>query len=70
MDEIIDLFSAATTADQYKVFIVLSRTLLDAEDLPSTEREALNETIMAQGITDIDSLLEAVEMVATYFKEQ
>ena len=37
--------------------------------LPQTEREALDETIMDQGIHDLKSLIAAVRMVETYFKE-
>jgi 2-hydroxy-3-keto-5-methylthiopentenyl-1-phosphate phosphatase len=40
------------------------------QNLPETEREALNETIMDQGVTDFDSLLKAFEMVKTYLQEQ
>lgn len=37
--------------------------------LPATEREALDETIMDQGITDLISLINTVKLVTTYFKE-
>lgn len=37
--------------------------------LPQTEREALDETIMDQGISNLKSLIAAVRMVETYFKE-
>lgn len=37
--------------------------------LPTTEREALDETIMAEGITDLVGLLKAYSMVVTYFLE-
>ena len=37
--------------------------------LPRTEREALDETIMDQGINDLVSLVKTVELVNTYFKE-
>ena len=37
--------------------------------LPQTEREALDETIMDQGINSLKSLIAAVSMVETYFKE-
>lgn len=38
--------------------------------LPETEREALDQAIMDQGITDLESLLHTMDMVKTYFKEQ
>ena len=38
--------------------------------LPQSEREALDETIMDLGITDLMGLIQAMEMVQTYFKEQ
>jgi len=38
--------------------------------LPQTEREALDETIMNEGITDLVGLLNTMEFVTTYFKEQ
>lgn len=38
--------------------------------LPETEREALDEAIMDKGITDLTSLLAAMQMVETYFDEQ
>ena len=38
--------------------------------LPQTEREALDETIMDQGVHDLKSLIATVRMVETYFKEQ
>ena len=38
--------------------------------LPQSEREALDETIMDQGITDLVSLIQTVKLVTTYFKEQ
>ena len=38
--------------------------------LPATEREALDETIMNQGINDLKSLLYTLRMVETYFQEQ
>lgn len=44
------------------------RELYDA--LPATEREALDQVIMDQGITDLESLLHTMDMVKTYFKEQ
>ena len=37
--------------------------------LPQTEREALDETIMDQGVNGLKSLIETVRMVETYFKE-
>lgn len=37
--------------------------------LPQTEREALDETIMDQGVHDLKSLIATVRMVNTYFKE-
>lgn len=37
--------------------------------LPQSEREALDETIMDQGITDLVSLIKTVKLVTTYFKE-
>ena len=37
--------------------------------LPQTEREALDETIMDEGINDLVSLLNTMEFVNTYFKE-
>ena len=38
--------------------------------LPQSEREALDETIMDQGINDLVSLIQTVKLVTTYFKEQ
>lgn len=38
--------------------------------LPETERLALEETVMDQGICTFDGLLKTVELVQTYFKEQ
>ena len=38
--------------------------------LPQSEREALDETIMDQGITDLVSMIQTVKLVTTYFKEQ
>lgn len=38
--------------------------------LPQTERDALDETVMDQGIHDFVGLLQAMELVQTYFKEQ
>ena len=37
--------------------------------LPQSEREALDETIMDQGINDLVSLIQTVKLVTTYFKE-
>ena len=37
--------------------------------LPQTEREALDGTIMDEGINDLVSLLNTMEFVNTYFKE-
>ena len=37
--------------------------------LPQTEREALDETIMDQGVHDLKSMIATVRMVNTYFKE-
>ena len=37
--------------------------------LPQTEREALDETIMNEGITDLVGLLNTMEFVTTYFEE-
>jgi hypothetical protein len=39
-------------------------------ELPQTEREALDETIHDQGVSDLKSLIAAIRMVETYFKEQ
>lgn len=38
--------------------------------LPQSEREALDESIMYQGINDLASLIQTVKLVITYFKEQ
>ena len=38
--------------------------------LPQSEREALDETIMDQGTNDLVSLIQTVKLVTTYFKEQ
>lgn len=38
--------------------------------LPQSERDALDETIMDQGINCLKDLLETVELVETYFEEQ
>lgn len=37
--------------------------------LPQTEREALDDTIMDQGITNLHTLVDTVRMVNTYFEE-
>ena len=37
--------------------------------LPQSEREALDETIMGQGTNDLVSLIKTVKLVTTYFKE-
>ena len=37
--------------------------------LPQSEREALDETIMDQGTNDLVSLIKTVKLVTTYFKE-
>lgn len=38
--------------------------------LPETERQALEETVMDQGINTFDGLLKTMELIQTYFKEQ
>lgn len=38
--------------------------------LPPSEAEALDETIMDQGITTLEDLLDTLEIVEIYFKEQ
>ena len=38
--------------------------------LPETERLALEETVMDQGICTFDGLLKTMELIQTYFKEQ
>ena len=38
--------------------------------LPRTEREALDETIMDRGVTDLHELVKTMEVVQTYFEEQ
>lgn len=37
---------------------------------PETERQALEETVMDQGICTFDGLLKTMELVTTYFEEQ
>lgn len=37
--------------------------------LPTSERDALDETILDPGINNFESLVQAIELVNTYFKE-
>ena len=49
--------------------LALQELLRMYAQLPNTEREALDETIMDEGIHDLVGLIKAVELVNTYFKE-